>query len=196
MRKITVKYEGQCEKCVATLAIGTEAVYERGIGIFCLACEPTDPEEIRAYRQKAADKKADKYQGWADARREKAAATLKHTDRFTGDIAFNTQPGHIPFRARIIKQEDKAFENLSIARTFERKAQSLRHVRVAGDAERKRQKQRDYIKARLHIGMVVDTGMWGVGTILKINNKTATVTGKNFKANVDLAGIYIPKTEA
>ena len=53
MRAIIVKYDGECRKCGATLPVGVDAIYERHIGVFCPGCAPTDPEEIRAYRQEA-----------------------------------------------------------------------------------------------------------------------------------------------
>ena len=144
MKNITVKYEGNCRKCNATLQVGSDAVYERHIGLFCPLCAPTDTEEIRAYRQEVANRKADKYTGWAQNRKEKASAILNHNRIYTDDIAFNTQPGHIPLRARVINQNDRANESLAIAQEFEDKADNLRKVRVAGDARQKRQAKRAY----------------------------------------------------
>ncbi|MCL4557459.1 MAG: hypothetical protein M1491_02290 [Deltaproteobacteria bacterium] len=191
MRKITVKYAGECHKCHATLEVGTEAMYEKTTGIFCIGCEPKDVEEIRQYRQARADRKADKYEQWAKKRRDKAHAVIEHNKPFTTDIAFCTQPGYLPFRERILKQERKAYQNIEIAKEFEDKASSLRHVRVKGDAERERQLQRDAIKAVLKPGMEVDTGLYGLGTVKRINKKTATVTKDGSKLVVDLSFIKI-----
>lgn len=197
MRKINLKYIGECRKCDATLDIGEPAIYERRVGVFCLGCAPTDPEKIRAYRQEAANRKADKYEGWAAKRREKAGAVLRSNRRYTEDIAFNTQPGHIPLRARVIRQNDRAVESITKAHQMEEKAKGLRHVRVAGDAERKRQVRRDAIRPLLKTGMVVDTIIWGLGKVKKINKKTATIveTGVSgdYKVNVDLANLRIVK---
>jgi len=195
MRRLNLKFSGDCRECGSTLPVGAEAIYEKRVGIFCPDCAPTDPEAIRAYRQEAADRKADRYEDWATKRRKNANATLRDNARFTEDIAFNTQPGHIPLRRRVIRQNDKAFESLETARRFDAKAKSLRHVRVAGDAERKRQAKRDVIKPLLKVGMKVDTGIYGQGTIKKINRKTATVenTGAsgNYMVNVDLSWLRI-----
>lgn len=195
MRLITLKFSGDCRKCNTTIPTGSEAVYEKRIGIFCPDCAPTDPEEIRKYRQEAADRKADRYEEWADKRKDKANAVLNSNARFTEDIAFNTQPGHIPLRSRVIKQNDKAFESLQTARRFEAKAKNFRHVRVAGDKERLRQAKRDVIKPLLKIGMKVDTGMYGQGNVKKINRKTATIenTGASgtYTVNIDLSWIRI-----
>ncbi len=113
-----------------------------------------------------------------------ASATIGHNSRYTGDIAFNTQPGHIPLRARVIAQNDRAFESLNIADRFQRKADSLRHVRVAGDAETKRQALRDFVRSRLEVGMEVDTCHYGRGIVKKINKKTATIS------NTGMSGTY------
>ena len=109
--------------------------------------------------------------------RADANAVLDHNrEHYTSDIAFNTQPGHIPLRARIIRQNDRAFESLQKAQRMQEKANSLRHVRVAGDAERNRQAKRDAIRGRLQVGMKVDTVIYGIGTVKRINKKTATIT--------------------
>lgn len=191
MRQITVKYQGECRKCGTTLAVGDWAIYERRVGIFCPKCEPTDTGEIRAYRQEAANRKADKYEGWAQKRTDKAMATLNHNRIYTSDIAFNTQPGHIPLRARVIKQNDRAYESLGIAKHLNEKAESLRHVRVKGDAEKRWQGLRDLNLVRFKVGDKVNTGIYGKGTILKINKKTAKIgntgTSGTFTVNVDLA---------
>ena len=191
MRTITVKYEGNCKKCGADIPIGETAIYEKHIGIFCINCGPTDSEEIRVYRQEAGDRRAEKYDKWAEKRINTASAVLKHNEVFTGDIAFNTQPGHIPFRARVIKQNDKAIESLNIAHSFQGKANSLRHVRVAGDAEKKRQAKRDTVLTWIKKGMIVDTLIYGQGIVEKINKITATVgqTGQSgtYRTNVDLS---------
>lgn len=195
MRTITVKYQGNCGKCGAVLGVGTEASYERMTGIFCPGCEPTDPEEIRAYRQERADRKADRYEGWAKKREEKAVAQLNSNPEMRHDWAFITQPGHIPARVRMNRRDDKAHESLHVARGMRDKAQSLRKVRVAGDAEAKRQAQRDSIRSKLQVGMTVDTGIYGTGVVDKINRKTATIkntgTSRTYKTTVDLSFLSI-----
>lgn len=46
---------------------------------------------------------------WAAGRDGKADAVAKFTEQFRGDHAFNTQPGHIPLRARVIRMEERAY---------------------------------------------------------------------------------------
>ena len=192
MRQITLKYGGECRKCNASLTEGETATYEKRVGIFCLTCTPTDPEEIRAYRQEGADRKADRYEAWGQKRVDEASATLDHIrEHYRGDFAFNTQPGHIPERARVIRREDRAFESMTKGKQMLGKAASLRHVTVAGDAEQKRQAKRDAVKAVLHVGMRVDTVIYGEGIVERINKKTATIgstgTSRTYKTIVDLS---------
>jgi len=175
MRTITLRYAGECRKCSAALAEGQPAVYERRVGVFCPACAPTDPEDIRAYRQEGADRKADRYEGWAAKRTASATATFKHNEHYTDDIAFNTQPGRIPLRDRINRQNDAAYNSLVTARRLEDKAARLRHVRVAGDTDRARQKIADAIKPSLAIGQEITTPIYGAGVIKRLNAKSVTV---------------------
>lgn len=64
-------------------------------------------------------------QVWANRHREQAQAGLAIGRRYAGDIAFNTQPGHIPERARVIRAQDRAFEHLETADYHEGKAAGL-----------------------------------------------------------------------
>lgn len=172
MRQITVKYQGECKKCGATLEIGQAATYERLTGIFCVGCEPTDPEEIRAYRQERADRKADRLDAWAEKREVKAEAALNSYPEIRHDWAFITQPGRIPFRDRMNRADARAVESLKVAEGMRERAASLRHVRVAGDAERKREARRELLRPLLKVGQRISTPMWGTGTIIKINRLT------------------------
>lgn len=52
---------------------------------------------------------------WAAGRDGKADAVARFTEQFRGDHAFNTQPGHIPLRARVIKMEERAFGDRKMA---------------------------------------------------------------------------------
>lgn len=69
--------------------------------------------------------RAARLQGWAEKREEKAAATFKRTEVYRGDHAFNTQPGHIPERARVIRAEERAFEDLQKARAMSSRAAGI-----------------------------------------------------------------------
>ena len=180
MRQITAKYDGACKKCGADLKVGTPAMYEKYTGIFCVGCEPTDPEEIRAYRQERADRKADKYEEWAAKRRAVAEPiTKKIRDIFHEDIALCTQPGPIPYRTKLIRQEDRAMESLAVAREMEEKADNLRNsVRVKGDAARKHQEDRDRIRPLLKVGELAHSWIYGILKVKKVNKKTVLLEGR------------------
>ncbi len=76
------------------------------------------------YRERR-EAKATRLRGWADKRQADAAATLKRSEPFRGDLAFNTQPGHIPFRSRIIASEDRAYASITKADAMEARADSI-----------------------------------------------------------------------
>jgi hypothetical protein len=76
------------------------------------------------YRERR-ERRADRLRGWAETRQVRAAAVFKAGEPFTSDIAFNTQPGHIPFRARLIAREDRAHESLQKAARMESRADGI-----------------------------------------------------------------------
>ncbi len=69
--------------------------------------------------------RAERLRGWADKRVANANATLASFDHYRGDIAFNTQPGHIPERARMIRAEDRSFASLDKANRMASRADSI-----------------------------------------------------------------------
>lgn len=69
--------------------------------------------------------RADRLRGWAEKREAAATATLQASEPYRDDIAFNTQPGHIPERARIIAREHRAFESLRKAEGMEGRADGI-----------------------------------------------------------------------
>ena len=76
------------------------------------------------YRERR-ERRAERLRGWADKREQRAAQVFKASEPFRGDIAFNTQPGHIPFRARLIASEDRAHESLAKAHAMSSKADEI-----------------------------------------------------------------------
>lgn len=76
-------------------------------------------------RRERKEQRAERLREWARKRESQAGAVLKQTERFRGDTAFNTQPGHIPFRARIIGQEDRAHESLEKAKRMKERARGI-----------------------------------------------------------------------
>lgn len=178
MRIITVKYQGECKECGAVLEVGTQAEYEKTTGIFCVGHFPTDPEKIREFRLNKKAAKAARYEEWAEKREKRASAVIDSNRRFTSDLAFCTQPGHIPLRARIIAQNDRAYESLCKADEMRAKAESMKWVQVKGDAAKRDEDRRAYVDSWIKEGMIVDTCHYGELKILKVNKKTVRVQGR------------------
>lgn len=70
-------------------------------------------------------RKADRLREWAEKREKKAAAVFKQSEPFRGDIAFNTQPGSFPFRAKLIAREDRAYQSLKKADSMQARADGI-----------------------------------------------------------------------
>jgi phage shock protein A len=69
--------------------------------------------------------RAERLREWAGKREERAAAVIKAGEPYRGDTAFNTQPGHIPFRAQLIAREDRARESLAKAASMQSRAAGI-----------------------------------------------------------------------
>jgi hypothetical protein len=69
--------------------------------------------------------RAERLRGWAEKREEKAEALTAQDEHYRGDHAFNTQPGHIPERARVIARSKRAFEHGKKARYMAGRAASI-----------------------------------------------------------------------
>jgi hypothetical protein len=147
-------------------------MYEKSMGIFCVGCEPTNVEEIRAARLAKAERKANRLEGWAEKREIDATAKLDSFPSMRHDWAFITQPGHIPARARMIKADDRAYESLAKAREMKAKANSIRHVVVAGDAERRRERKRAVLDTMIAKGSRVYDAVFGLGEVIGVYKKS------------------------
>lgn len=79
---------------------------------------------MTTYRERR-ERRADRLRGWADKRNVAAAQVFKAGEPYTNDIAFNTQPGHIPFRAKLIAREDRAFESMRKAQSMDARASGI-----------------------------------------------------------------------
>lgn len=79
------------------------------------------------YRERR-EARAERLRGWADKRQQEASTTIATiNERYRGDHAFNTQPGHIPERARVIAQEDRAFRSMEKAESMASRASTIEH---------------------------------------------------------------------
>ena len=172
MRQLTVKYAGNCKKCGNGLEIGQTAMYEKSMGIFCVGCEPKDTEEVREYRTMKAEAKAERLNGWAEKREREAEAKLNSYPEIRHDWAFITQPGRIPFRERMNRSDERAMESLQVAQGMRQKAASILNVRVAGDAERKRQAFREKMDSVVKKGSRVRDFCFGDGEVIGVYSKS------------------------
>ena len=191
MRQITLRRPGECAKCCAELHAGATAGYERGCGVYCPGCTPTDQEEIRELRQAASDRKAERREGWADARDRRAAAAQGRSDTLMqrdssgrADWALVTQPGHVPQRERANRAQERAWKEQQAAAEHRAKAAAYRApVAVAGDAKRRRDERNAAAKEfwtqrGLKKGdLVVGAPYPGNRAVLRLNQKTVTLAG-------------------
>jgi len=73
------------------------------------------------YRERV-EARLERRQQWSASREAKAVACNAVADPYRGDIAFNTQPGHIPARARVIRAQERGFEHSKMAQHHTEKA--------------------------------------------------------------------------
>lgn len=202
MRQLVSKYEGECARCGAGFSPGQPIMYEKPTGCFCVGCEPTEPDDVRAFRQAKIDRKNERREEWAQARERRAAAAQGTSDRLmrrdpvTGraDWALVTQPGHIPQRAQANKAQERAWSEMQAA--AEHRSKKLYPARVKGDAERNRQERRDKVRelVRAHIGMMVQCHPYGLVKLVRVNAKSATVeTPRGFRDRVCLTWVDVSK---
>lgn len=76
------------------------------------------------YRERR-EARAERLRGWAEKREQAAGAVLAAHEIYRGDTAFNTQPGRIPLRSRVIAQDERAFESLQKARRMVGRADGI-----------------------------------------------------------------------
>jgi len=180
MRQITVKFDGECSRCGAALEIGDNAMYEKRTGIFCPGCEPTEVEDIRAFRMEKAERKAERREAWAESAEKKSAQYNEESRRMMSVIPMG-QPiliGHHSekrdrrYRERAWNKMGKAVEESDKAQYHREKAQNLRRVQVAGDAERRRQAEREAMDAVLSKGSTVIDAVFGPGVIVGVYKKS------------------------
>jgi hypothetical protein len=78
-------------------------------------------------RRERAEARLERRRDWAAGRRDKAASCFAVAEPYRGDIAFATQPGHIPARARVIAAQERGFAHNDMAAHHEGKAKGIEH---------------------------------------------------------------------
>lgn len=79
---------------------------------------------MSTYRERR-EARAERLRGWAEKRQTDAAAVFEAGRPFTSDLAYNTQPGHFPHRARLIAREDRAHESVAKAERMSERADGI-----------------------------------------------------------------------
>jgi len=154
-----------------------------------MGIESVNVEELRRIKIDKAERKARRVE-------TRARRLLKEAQRIEDswpkdiihDIAFNTQPGHIPLRARIIRQQDKVLKLREEAKRLLEKAENIRiwGSRVRGDAEREREEKREKLDKEVQVGSRIFCPLYGWGEILKIFKKSYRVKfERGFSLTVD-----------
>lgn len=82
------------------------------------------------YRERR-ERRAERLREWAAKREVRAAETFASHEVYRGDVAFNTQPGHIPQRARVIAQTERAVQSLRKADSMVSRADNI-EAQLAG----------------------------------------------------------------
>jgi hypothetical protein len=147
-----------------------------------LALERPTGERLRAIRQAKLDRRAERLTARAE-RLEKLAdqqsAKLKPYD----DWAFWSQPilvghhsekGHRKLRDRLDTAMTKSVQYATEAAEL-RQAAEPQKARIAGDAERARQAERDALDKIIAVGTRVMDFAFGKGTVVRIHKKSYTV---------------------
>jgi len=172
-------YLMEMDLVVFTLNQGTKAMKTEAMKI----------EEQREIKKEKAERKAKRIE--ARARRLlKAAQRIEDSwpKGIIHDIAFITQPGHIPLRAKINRQHDKVLRLREEAKKLFEKAENIRIYgsRVKGDAERAREEKREKLDQDVQIGSRVFCPIYGWGEVLKIFKKSYSVKfDRGFVLTVD-----------
>jgi hypothetical protein len=166
---------GHCTKC------GNDTGASRKT--LCQTCwEKRTPEEVRAHRQAKLDKKVARMRSKAERLEKEADSKLSVMDQYRGDIAFLTQPAAPGStfgrqRAKIYARYDKGLELSTEAAKLKEEAdwKEKRGVSLKGDAEAKRQLEREKRDKVFTVGSKVYDWIFGDGEIVKVNRKTYTI---------------------
>jgi hypothetical protein len=146
------------------------------------ALERPRGERLRAIRQEKLDRRAARNLAKAERLErlsDQEAAKIKPYD----DFAFWTQPiliGHHSEKAHR-RLRDRLDTAMSKSAAYDREAKELRAAstpataRIAGDAERKRQAERDALDKINKIGSRVLDVAFGPGTVVRVHKKSYTV---------------------
>jgi hypothetical protein len=143
-------------------------------------------EEIRAYRQERANRKAARLIKSAEIRERDAEILNKQVEPYVSDWSFVTQPitsnsggrAFARFREKINNKIDRKYGLINEAKDLRDRAEILANsVSVKGDAERRREKMRQALDEKIKIGSRVNYKLFvnGTGTVVRVNKKSYTI---------------------
>lgn len=139
-------------------------------------------ERLRAIRQAKLDRRAERLNARADRLEKLAAAETSKVTQYD-DFAFWTQPiliGHHSEKSHR-RLRDRLSASMSKSVQYANEAQELRaaaapvKARIAGDAEQRRQMERDSLDKLVTIGSRVMDFSFGEGTVVRVHKKSYTV---------------------
>jgi len=173
----------QCE-AAEKLAGGKNFIVEI-IDVEAEALERPTGERLRGIRQDRLDGKIGRWRARAERLEAQAAALDKQLAPYD-DFAFWTQPilvghhserSHRKLRDRLGAKMDRAMQLRREARELRERADSAEKsgARIAGDAERKRQEERDTLDEQISVGATVFDFAFGKGTVVRVNKKTYSI---------------------
>lgn len=177
-----------------------------------LTCEPIDAdqsqltpaegEKLREIRQAKKDRYRDRLLKQAESAEKRAAKARGRISDQERDFLRLGEPikiGHHSERRhrKLIERFNSAFDaemtELTKAKKLREEAESLLPVQVKGDAERRRQKARDYASARITVGDTISDGIYGEGVVLRVNKNTFTVDFRGLVRSVDKRVLLVAK---
>lgn len=79
----------------------------------------------------------------------------------------------------MIKADEKAFKSLVVAERMRDKANTLRNIRVAGDAERQRQAIREKLDTLINKGSQIYDAVFGAGVVIGVSKKSYRIEFKS-----------------
>jgi hypothetical protein len=186
-----------CEKCGKDTGASWKTL--------CRFCwKNQDPEVIRAHRQAKLDRKIARLRNGAATRERHAEPKLGEWRENSKDWAYVTQPNiNTSAGRRFTKQRERVLNRYDAGLGLLREADKLRDkadwleksgVAVKGDADKRRQAERDYADTLYKIGSRVIDWCFGGGVITKVNKKTYTIQfDSGGKFTRDKSYIQVPK---
>ena len=173
----------QCE-AAEKLAGGKNFIVEI-IDVPAVALERPKGDRLRAIRQAKIDRKAERLRASLPGLRRKVDAVHAALEPYN-DFAFWSEPikigHHSEKRHRNLraKLERKMSKGAEVLREIEQRSQRVEHLenttaRIAGDAERQRQVEREALDKVISVGSVVHDFAFGTGTVVRVNKKTYSI---------------------